>query len=45
MSFNLKYLKSYKNETAYLEGGKEIPVSRLRGREFSDVVFRYMKNI
>ena len=45
MSFNLKYLKSYKNGTAYLEGGKEIPVSRLRGREFSDVVFRYMKNI
>ncbi len=42
---NLKYLKSYKNGTAYLEGGKEIPVSRLRGREFSDVVFRYMKNI
>lgn len=42
---NLKYLKSYKSGTAYMEGGREIPVSRLRGREFSEVILRYMKNI
>lgn len=42
---NLKYLKSYKNGTAYLEGGKEIPVSRLRGKEFSSVILQYMKNL
>lgn len=42
---NLKYLKSYKNGTAYLEGGKEIPVSRLRGKEFSSVILQYMKNM
>ena len=41
---NLKYLKSYKNGTAYMEGGKEVPVSRLRGKEFSGVVLQYMKN-
>lgn len=40
---NLKYLKGYKNGWAYLEGGHEIPVSRLRGREFSEVVLQYMK--
>lgn len=40
---NLKYLKGYKNATAYMEGGKEIPVSRLRGKEFSSVILRYMK--
>jgi len=40
---NLKYLKSYKNGTAYLEGGKEIPVSRLRSKKFSDVILQYMK--
>ncbi len=42
---NLKHLKSYKNGIAYMEGGKEIPVSRLRSREFSGVVLQYMKNI
>lgn len=42
---NLKYLKSYKNGLAYLEGGKEIPVSRLRSRAFSDVILQYMKNV
>lgn len=42
---HLKYLKSYKNNTAYMEGGQEIPVSRLRGREFSAVILRYMKNM
>lgn len=40
---NLKYLKSYKNGTAYMEGGKEIPVSRLRSKEFSNVILQYMK--
>lgn len=42
---NLKYLKSYKNGVAYMEGGREIPVSRLRSREFSGVILQYMKNI
>ena len=42
---NLKYLKGFKNGTAYMEGGREIPVSRLRGREFSEVILRYMKNM
>ena len=41
----LKYLKSYKNGVAYMEGGKEIPVSRLRSKEFSSVVLQYMKNM
>ena len=40
---NLRYLKSYKNGTAYMEGGKEIPVSRLRGKEFSAEILQYMK--
>lgn len=42
---NLKYLKSYKNGTAYMEGGKEIPVSRLRIKEFSSVILQYMENM
>lgn len=42
---NLKYLKSYKNGLAYMEGGKEIPVSRLRSKEFSSVILQYMKNM
>lgn len=42
---NLKYLKSYKNKTAYMEGGKQIPVSRLRSKEFSNVILQYMKNM
>lgn len=40
---NLQYLKSYKNGTAYMENGREIPVSRLRGKEFSHVILQYMK--
>ncbi len=40
---NLRYLKSYKNGTAYMECGKEIPVSRLRSKEFSEVILQYMK--
>lgn len=39
---NLKYLKSYKNGTAYMEGGTQIPVSRLRSKEFSSVMLQYM---
>lgn len=40
---NLKYLKSYKNGTAYMEGDTQIPVSRLRSKEFSNVILQYMK--
>lgn len=40
---NLKYLKSYKNGIAYMESGNEIPVSRLRSKEFSGVILQYMK--
>ena len=42
---NLKYLKGYKNGTAYMDNGKEVPVSRLRRKEFSGVVLQYMKNM
>ena len=42
---NLKHLKGYKNGTAYMDNGKEVPVSRLRSREFAGVVLQYMKNI
>ncbi len=40
---NLQYLKSYKNGTAYMENGREVPVSRLRSKEFSNVILQYMK--
>ena len=42
---NLKHLKGYKNGTACMDNGKEVPVSRLRSREFSGVVLQYMKNV
>lgn len=42
---NLRYLKSYKQGVAYMEGGKKIPVSRLRSKEFSSVILQYMKNM
>ena len=42
---NLKHLKGYKNGTAYMGNNKEVPVSRLRSKEFSGVVLQYMKNI
>ena len=42
---NLKHLKGYKNGTACMDNGKEIPVSRLRSKEFSGVVLQYMKDI
>ena len=40
---NLSHLKSYKNGMAYLINDKQIPVSRLRSKEFSSVVLKYMK--
>ncbi len=40
---NLGYLKSYRDNTAYMADGKEIPVSRLRSREFSNVILQYMR--
>ena len=42
---NLRHLKGYKNGTAYMDNGKEVPVSRLRSKEFSGVVLQYMKNM
>lgn len=40
---NLKYLKSFQNGAALMENGREIPVSRLRRKEFSSVILQYMK--
>ncbi len=40
---NLHYLKSYRNNTAYMADGKEIPVSRLRSKEFSNEILQYMR--
>ena len=42
---NLKHLKGYKNGTACMDNGKEVPVSRLRSKEFSGIVLQYMKNM
>ena len=42
---NLKHLKGYKKGTAYMDNGREVPVSRLRNKEFSSVILQYMKNI
>lgn len=42
---HLKYLKSYKNGTAYMEGGRQIPVSRLRAGAFSQVILQYMEDM
>ena len=42
---SLEHLKGYKSGTAYMDNGQEIPVSRLRSREFSGVVLQYMKNM
>lgn len=41
---NLNHLKSYRNNTAFMADGKEIPVSRLRSKEFSKVILQYMRN-
>lgn len=40
---NLSHLKSYSNNTAYMANGKEVPVSRLRSKEFSKVILQYMR--
>jgi DNA-binding LytR/AlgR family response regulator len=41
---NLRHLKGYKNGVAYMDNGREVPVSRLRSKEFSGVILQYMKN-
>ena len=41
---NLKHLKGYKRGVAYMDNGREVPVSRLRSKEFSGVILQYMKN-
>lgn len=44
---NMQYLRRYKDKTAFLSDGKagdcRIPVSRLRGKVFSEAILRYMK--
>lgn len=40
---NMEYLRGYSNGAAKLEGGAEIPVSRLRSKDFSEVILRYME--
>lgn len=41
---NLQYLKSCKNGVAYMENGREIPISRLRSKAFSEVILQYMES-
>lgn len=41
---NLKYVVSRKSGSVLMKGGKEIPVSRLRDKEFSNVILRYMRD-
>lgn len=41
---NLNHLKSYRDNTACMTDGKEIPVSRLRSKEFSKVILQYMRD-
>lgn len=40
---NLAYLESYKGGQAILQNGEAVPVSRLRGREFSAAILHYME--
>ena len=42
---NLRHLRGYKNGIAYMDNDREIPVSRLRSKEFSGVVLQYMKSM
>lgn len=42
---NMQYLVSYKSGVAYMEGKHQIPVSRLRNRDFSNVILQYMKGV
>lgn len=41
---NLKYVRSYKNGVVFMKGDKEIPVSRLRSKDFSNIILLYMKD-
>lgn len=41
---NMKYLRGCKNGFAKMKGGIEIPVSRLRSKEFSEVILQYMSS-
>ena len=41
---NMNYLRGYKDSVARMKGNIEIPVSRLRSKEFSSVILQYMKN-
>lgn len=40
---NLQYLISYKNGFAHMVENHQVPVSRLRSKEFSNVILQYMK--
>ena len=40
---NLQHIQGFRNGTAFMRGGYEVPVSRLRRKEFSGVVLHYMK--
>lgn len=40
---NMQYLISYKNGLAYMIENHQIPVSRLRSKDFSNVILQYMK--
>lgn len=40
---NLQYLISYRNGFAHMVENHQIPVSRLRSKEFSNVILQYMK--
>ncbi len=40
---NMQFLISYKNGFAYMAENHQIPVSRLRSKEFSNVILQYMK--
>lgn len=41
---NLKYVRSFKNGRVLMQGGNEVPVSRLRSKDFSNVILQYMKD-
>lgn len=42
---NMKYLRGCKNGFAKMKGGLEVPVSRLRSKEFSEVILQYMSSL
>lgn len=41
---NLKYVRSCNGTRAVMEGGTQIPISRLRARDFSQVMLQYMQS-